>query len=280
VRKTLLLLVFVPLLTGCDPNVDIPETKCLVFTTMNHHSVTTWVNDEPVLVCGGMYDRYNMAFWQVLRKGVNEVHFTAQRLPAEVTDATAEHDPADGSDGSTTVKIIKGTVREHEDIIVWNVTADSQTSPRWTIHSDAGRRPSLESFDPIVSVDDETKADIRILLGRFRAALDSKNLSAVGWREADLEAGFSEAGLELSMEKDIYGAKPYTSYVLSLDELEIVHGAKTIMVYHPHDELAFFAGRCPDAPNELGVFYHYISGSSLFFVKNKGKLEPLWTKKY
>jgi len=49
VRKTLLLLVFVPLLTGCDPNVDIPETKCLVFTTMNHHSVTTWVNDEPLL---------------------------------------------------------------------------------------------------------------------------------------------------------------------------------------------------------------------------------------
>ena len=156
-KKTLASLVVAVVVLGCGKKPDIPETRSSVLTTMNNHRVTTWVNDEPVLVCDNVWNAYNKPFWLTLRKGQNKVHFTAERLSSNLTKVIGEYDPNNSNDGSTTVKIIKGSIFSSEDMVVWKATADSEESPRWTVNSDTPWRPSLESYETITGIDHDTK---------------------------------------------------------------------------------------------------------------------------
>ncbi|MFC1498890.1 hypothetical protein ACFLS1_10540 [Verrucomicrobiota bacterium] len=279
-RKAFALLLIAITLVGCGRKPDIPETKCLVFTTMNNHRVTTWVNDEPVLVCDNVWNGYNKPFWLTLRKGQNKVHFTVDRLPSEITKVIGEHDPSNPNDGSTTVKIIKGGIFSPEDMIVWKTKADSEKSPYWTVHSDTAWRPSLEPYDPITAINDGTKKEIQDCLNKIQKGLDSKDLSAIGFIESDVEFLMQEIGITCSVEKDIFGLKEYEAVVSPLTELNIVSGKKTIMVYRPDGEAVFYAGLPEVAERESGKMYYHISGDALYFVKEDGKLKPLWIKEY
>lgn len=279
-RKALACLLVAVVLVGCGKKPDIPDAKCLVFTTMNNHKVTTWVNDEPVLVCDNVWSGYNKPFWTTLRKGQNTVHFTVDRLSPDVTKVIGEHDPDNPNDGSTTVKIIKGGVFSPEDIITWKATADSEESPRWTVHSETAWRPSLESYDAIAGIDDDTKKEIQYWLSKIQEGLDAKDLSAIGLDASDVEFLMKEIGVTCSVEKDIFGLKQYVAVVSPLAELDIVFGKKTIMVYRPDGEPVYYAGLPDDAEMERGKMYYHLSGDALYFVREGGKLKPLWVKAY
>jgi len=277
--KAFTFLLITVVLAGCAKKPDIPEAKCLVFTTMNNHRVTTWVNDEPVLVCDNVWNGYNKAFWLTLRKGQNKVHFTVDRLSPDVT-VIGERDPTNPNDGSTTVKIIKGGIFSPEDMIVWKATADSEESPRWTVYSDTAWRPSLESYDAITGIDDDTKEEIQDWLNKVQKGLDAKDLSAIGFDESDVEFLMEQSGITCSVEKDIFGLEQYKAVVSPLTELDILFGKKTIMVYRPDGEPLFHAGLPEDAERERGKMYYNISCDALYFVREDGKLKPLWIKEY
>lgn len=218
-----ILLAFFCTAYSCKPNIQ----EGLVFTTMNNHKVTTWVNNEPVLVCDNIYDRYNMPFWGGLQKGKNQIHFTAQRLPDEITQILDEYDNPNG--GNTTVKIIKGSIfspKDIKNIVVWTVTEDSQISPRWTVRSKTGWRPSLEPFEDIETIDDSMKIQIEEFLKALQQALDSKDLSAIGYQESDWERGMKEMGPTISLSKNVFGVEQYEANVSPMDELNMIHGKK------------------------------------------------------
>jgi hypothetical protein len=279
-RNVFTLLLTATVFLSCGRTPDIPETKCLVFTTMNNHKITTWVNDEPVLVCDNVWSGYNKPFWLTLHKGQNKIHFTANRLPPEVTNVIGEHDPNNPNDGSTTVKIIKGGIFSPEDMIVWKTTADSDESPRWTVHSDTAWRPSLEPYEPITKITDDTRKKVQTWLDKIQKRLDSKDLSAIGFDESDVEFLMEEIGIACSVKKDIFGLKEYEAVVSPLAEVSLVSGKKTIMVYRPDGEPLFYAGLPEDAERENGKMYYHIAGDALYYVKEDGKLKPLWIKEY
>ena len=162
------------LLAGCARWADIPEAQCLVYTTLNHHAITTWVNDEPILVCDNVYNGYNKPFWLALRKGENTVHFTASRLPATATPAISEVIPGQQDDNTTVVKIIAGGIFHPKDLIEWKVTKDAETSPRWTVQSGTGYRPSLEQYEDVGLVNEDMLQQITAFLERFQKALQER----------------------------------------------------------------------------------------------------------
>jgi hypothetical protein len=273
-------LVLMVVCAGCSRQPDIPEAKCLVFTNHNNHSITTWVNDEPVQVCDEVYNGYNKPFWPTLRKGENTVHFTASRLPASETKVIAELAPGQANDGTTVVKIIAGSIFSPKDLIVWNVTEDTQTSPRWTVRSSKGYRPSLEQYEDVGPVDEEMRTQIAAFLERLRKALDQKDIASVGLQVSDIEFLMKEIGASVSVEEDVFGEEHYCFRVSSMSDLKVVSGRKTVMAYRPDGESVFFAGRSPDAPQESGKMYFCLSADALYFVQNNSKLEPLWVKDY
>jgi hypothetical protein len=271
----------VTLCVGCSRRPDIPEAKCLVFTTLNNHRITTWVNDEPVLVCGSVYNGYNKPFWVTLGKGWNTVYFTAERLPSELTGVIAQQSPDGRNDGTTTVRIIKGGIFSPQDLLVWQATEDEQTSPRWTVSSDKGYRPPLEAFEDIGTVDEDARKQVAAFLRRLVAALEGKDPAAVGWRETDMEFLMKEAGMTGFGVRDIFNQEHYGVTVSAMDDLKIIHGRKTIMAYRRDGGEVFFAGRSRTAPKETGTGCYYSLGwDALYFVKRNGRLEPLWVKDY
>ena len=66
--------------------------------------------------------------------------------------------------------------------------------------------------------------------------------------------------------------------VSPINELRIIHGKKTIMVYRPDGEPVYKAGPAPGKSTQ--GFNFYIMGDALYFVKKNGRLEPLWVKLY
>jgi len=279
-KKTFLFFFIIILVSGCKSKPDIPTAECLVFTTLNNHKVTTWVNDEPVLVCDNVWNGYNKAFWLTLRKGINKVYFTAERLPDEITKVIDEYTPDTPNDGSTIVKIIKGDIFTSEDMIVWKATSDFHTSPVWSINSDIAWRPSLKPYDTIRKVDRETESQLREFLKTLKKSLESKKMAGIGFNESDFEFLSKELGLQCSVQNDIFNVEYYEVTVSPIEELKIVKGKKTIMLYRPDGEPVFYAGISRSAPRENEKMYYHFSGDALYFVKSKGKLEPLWVKKY
>jgi hypothetical protein len=253
---------------------------------MNNHRITTWVNDEPVLVCDNVYNGYNQPFWPTLRKGWNTVHFTAERLPEGLTNVIAEHSADRRNDGTTAVKFVKGNILSGmSDILVWNVTDDSQTSPRWTVRSDTAYRPSLDSFEDVGEINDDMREQIAAFLVRLKKALDGKDIEATGWRVSDIDFLAEKGGSGHFDLAEVFWQEYYAVIVSPIDKLKFLAGTKTVMVYRPDGEKVFFAGRSPDAPEEPmepGKWYHsaYIGLKEIYFVSRNGKLEPLWVKDY
>ena len=262
---------------GCSSNSDNSASKYGVFTTLNNHRITTWVNDEPVLVCDNVWNGYNKPLWHVFRKGENAVHFTAERLPKDVTEVIRENDPADP--GHTVVKIGTGSPFSPKVIATWTTREDRETSPTWPLRSNVSFRPALDAYDSIQSIDQATKEQISQFLTQLQKALDAKDVSSLGLTTADFSALIAEVGMKGSLERDVFGAEPDAARVSKWDELDMIHGKKTIMVYRPDGEQVFVAGIAPDAPRENGKLYLSLSSDALYFVKQDGKLKPLWSKK-
>ncbi|MCX6880423.1 MAG: hypothetical protein NTW21_42450 [Verrucomicrobia bacterium] len=285
-RQPIILLTLLTLLTllmaGCKRKADIAPGNGIVFTTLNNHKVTTWVNDEPALVCSRVFYGYNKPYWLTLQAGENTIRFTAERLPGGMTDGIASRQPDGRNDGSTMVKIISGNIlSKPKDIIRWIATADSQTSPAWTVRSDIAWRPALESYDAIDHVDDATKAQIADFLASLKTALNAKDLSPLGYQNSDFDFLMKQVGFKCAMAKDVFGAEPYQTSVSPMSELEIIHGKKTIMIYRrDDDEGVFYAGRSREAPSENGEISYFLAPTELYFVKEKGTLKPLWIKSY
>jgi hypothetical protein len=281
-------LILMSLVSGCSSKADIPEAKCLVFTTWNSHKITTWVNDEPVLVCDSVYGGYNKPFWPMLHRGLNHIHFTAERLPREKTRVLRESsDPFHvlPTDGSTTVKLIAGSMifrpKEVKELLVWKTTRDAETSPHWSVWSDVSFRPPLDRYDDIDGIDEKVRTQIKGFLVRLKEALKSRDLAIAGLEKADFDDIAREAGIKADVSK-AFANEPYYVDVAPIEKLNIIHGKKTIMAYRPDGKPIFHAGDDPDAPIEkhkLQMFYS-IEMDGLYFVMEKGKLQPLGVRRY
>ena len=292
-KYLLLLLLAVVTMAGCSKepgrsDSEVAEPFCLVFTSYNNHKVITWVNDEPALVCDDVWTGYNKPPWLTFQKGSNRIHFTAKRLPKEVTavfDNVSGVLTEDGvskfmNDGTTTVKIIKGPVFQPEDLFTWKATKDSETSPTWTVNCTTYFRPGLEEFDNIETVDEKTKQQIADFLAKLRQALETKDVSSVGLRESDVKSIARAVGMPFSGFDAVFGMDHYEATVCPIDKLKIIHGKKTILVYCPNGDPIYRASRSADTPMENGKMYPMLASDVLYFVKKHGKLEPLWPKMY
>ena len=217
-------------------------------------------------------------------KGINRIHFTAERQNAEITREIASHVPGGSNDGSTRVRIVKGSIfkpEDMEDLLVWDVTKDAQTSPKWTVRSEVGFRPPLDAFDDISTIDEQTRHDIAKFLGELEKTLAAKDISAFGLVAEMFNDSMRQMGMTSDFVTDVLKADHYESHVITdMNDLKLIHGKKTIMVYCGDQRSLFEAGRSSDAPREDGKMYMHLSGDSLFFVKREGKIEPLWPKKY
>ncbi|MDD5009001.1 MAG: hypothetical protein PHC68_11470 [Syntrophorhabdaceae bacterium] len=305
-KYLVLIVALVLVLSGFSGKPDISDPSwTFVITYYNNHKITTWINDEPVLVADMVWNGYNAVFWPFLKKGENTIYLTAEKLPPEKTKEATEfyssvqypvdengkeiefehpygYDERKFKDGTTTVKLIEGNFfipKETKEIKVWKVTQDKQESPRWVVLSKIEHRPSLDTYEDIKTIDPETKKQIEGYLKILQKALDSKDLKIAGMRESDIEEFLKKiTGEKISVSKDIFSIKPYKAVVSPMSELEMIHGKKTIMVYRPDGEDLYSAGLAPGTPQEDGKKYYYLSGQALYFVKDKGILKPIWIK--
>jgi hypothetical protein len=260
---------------------DISEVKCRIFVKSNNHKIIAWVNDEPVWVWDNVSAGSSQMFWSMLHKGINYVHFTAERFPREKTKDFASQLP---NDGSTTIKLRSDVLGKPypinaKDILVWRATKNSETSPHWSVHSDTSFRPPLDRYDSVTRIDERIRSQIKESLVRFKEALKAKDLSRVGLKESNFNEIMNELGLEGCTLAAIYASEPYYVDVAPLEKLRIIHGKKTVMVYHSDGEPIYFAGRDPSLPSKFGWSYS-LKSSVMYFVLRNGKLQPLWACKY
>jgi hypothetical protein len=282
---------FLSLLIGCSSKPDIPERQCLVVTSLNNHKITTWVNDEPVLVCDNVYSGYNKPYWMMLSRGLNRIHFTAERLPEEKTKRLQEmEDPSDigFKDGSTTVKLIKGGFLSPKVLLTWKTAQDEEESPHWTVMSDKAYRPPLDRFDQIEEIDDPIRDQIATFLKLLKNALEAKNPFKAGLKLTCLEALMQDGGLQFEPFK-IFDTDHYYVEAAPIEKLKFIHGKKTIMVYREDGRDVFFAGDESAASDRIDLkglkkgewkTYCVIEFDALYFVMYKGKLKPLWVGPY
>ena len=254
-NPTVLGLSLILLLPGASPKVNVPEAKCRVFVAWNNHKVTTWVNDEPVSAWDNVCDGSNKLFFFTLHKGVNYIHFTAERLPVEKTKEFAGDLP---SDGSTTIKLRFGGIfgtnngkpfsYNAKDLLVWKATKDAETSHHWTVYFETSFRPPLDQFDPVTEISEGTRPNQEFSRSS-EGGIEMRNLSKVGVKESDSDRRHPE--------RDWRKGRQTLQYLFLG---AVLCGCCTdgegwdrsrqedSMVYRPDGKAVFFAGRDPGEP--------------------------------
>lgn len=236
---------------------------CLVFSNQNAHEFVTWVNDEPVGVCDATYAGYNSPVWVTLRKGDNTLRFTASRLPEET--------------GPTTISVIRGSIfTEFDTLRSWTISEEKGTSPTWVVTSKKDIGGSLKSFEDVGAVDEATRKQVFGLLDRLYEALEKKDPRRVGLDPETLNRFMAAIGFKENYLTDIFAYEDYQVERPPAEEVRMIAGKKTILVYRQHGGPLFSAGHGPqyEAPDGEMVFSYGVD--KVMVVKEGGKYRFLW----